>query len=65
MSGDLDHTKMSLVPTTDTVVKEGNNDKVDKEEKSNKMFWRKPSLLVFQQKKDSHGQQNREITSLQ
>ena len=32
-SGDLDDTKHALVTTTDTVVKEGNTDMVDKEGK--------------------------------
>ena len=34
-SGYLDETKKALVATTDTIVKEGNNDMVDKKRKKN------------------------------
>ena len=44
-SGDLGDTKQALVTNTDTVVKQGNTDMVDKEGKLKKM-----SLLLFQQK---------------
>ena len=37
-SGDLDETQKALVTTTDTVVKEGNNDTVDKKGKQ-KLMW--------------------------
>ena len=37
-SEDLDDTKKSLVITTDTVVKEGNTDTVDKKGKQNLMW---------------------------
>ena len=48
-SGDLDETEKELVTTTDTVVKEGNNDTLEKKEK--KLLWqRKPSILLFQKK---------------
>ena len=49
-SGDLDDSKKALITTTDTVVKEGNLDRVDKKGKTEKMLWRNPSLLLFQQK---------------
>ena len=35
-SGDLDDTKKALIATTDTVVKEGNLDRVDKKGKTEK-----------------------------
>ena len=37
-SGDLDYTKQALFFTTDTVVKEGNTDIVDKKGKQNLMW---------------------------
>ena len=37
-SGDLDYTKNALFTTTDTVVKEGNTDMVEKEVKQNLMW---------------------------
>ena len=50
-SGDLDDTKNALVTTTDTVAKEGNTAMVDKKGKQNLMRQRKPSLLLFHQKR--------------
>ena len=51
-SWDFDDTKKALVATTDTVVKEGNTDMV-KKRNQNKILWRNPSLLLFQQKRKS------------
>ena len=51
-SGDLYDTKTSLVTTTYTVVKEGNTDMVDKKGIQKLMWWRKISLLLFQEKED-------------
>ena len=50
-SGDLYDTKTSLVTTTYTVVKEGNTDMVDKKGIQKLMWWRKLSLLLFQEKR--------------
>ena len=49
-SGDLDYSKKALVATTDTIVKEGNTYMVDNKKEKNLMWWRNPSLLLFQQK---------------
>ena len=47
-SGDLDDIKNPLVPNNETVDKDGTIDTVDKKVNQNRMWWKKPSLLLFQ-----------------
>ena len=49
-SGYLDDIEKPLVTNTDTVDKEGTIDTVDKKGNQNLMWWRNPSLLLFQKK---------------
>ena len=57
---DLDDTKQASVTTTDTVVKEGNIDMVEKEVKSKENFVDEAITPPISEKKETlHSQQNR------
>ena len=64
-SGDLDDTKQASVTITDMVVKECNTDMVDKEGKPKQNSVEESITPPISEKKNRHGQQNREITIIQ